>query len=179
MDCCQSAAADLASFLSITLHGYIQRKAPPHPCPTEQQAHCHPEPMAMGSLFPVGKGSLGCHIHKAVTGKTWGPKEISYHSDGERQPWNNTPRFVPHQCKYRRLTAKNTWRCISLFSLTGKTQTKGSCQIYRGLFWVFFFLGGGGMEDMHTHMHAPSHQSIFPPFSVDLMASFLQQTIET
>lgn len=60
------------------------------------------------------------------------------------------------------------------FSLAGKTQIKGSCQICRGFVCVCFL-----MEDTHTHIHIPSYQSIFPPLSVDLMASFLQQTIET
>lgn len=73
-----------------------------------------PRALATGSLFPIQKGSLGYHTHKAATGKTQGPREISYHNDGERQPWNNTPRFVPHQYKWRRLTAKSIWRWISL-----------------------------------------------------------------
>lgn len=55
--------------------------------------------LATGSLFPIEKGSLGYRTHKAATGKMQGPREISYHNDGERQPWNNTPRFVPHQYK--------------------------------------------------------------------------------
>jgi len=45
------------------------------------------------------KGSLGYHVPNIATGKMQGLNEINYHNDGERQPWHNTPQFVPLQYK--------------------------------------------------------------------------------
>lgn len=87
-----------------------------------------------------------------------------------QHPW-----FVPLQYKERRVHCQIYFEMD--FSFSGKTRIKGSCQIHTGLCCFF----ERGQAHTHTCTRPPkaSYQSIFPPFSVDLMASFLQWTIGT